>query len=371
MSPEFLINVFLPAIAFITGSCIGSFLNVVIYRLPEGMRVDKPTRSFCPHCKTQIPVWLNIPLVSWLMLRGKCRWCGAPIKFRYFLVEALTGFCFFAIWQLYFGKIDLLGIVALWILASMLISATFIDLDHMIIPDSITLGGLGVGLIFSIAVPSLHGKSDWLDGLIASAIGAAFGFSLLWCIVMLGKLAFGQIKHEFDEPVDFEISQPGGEEEAIIIQLGPDTQYEWQDVFYRSWDRMDMEVSEVSFDGKPQMVKESFRIRGDGFEVDGEKTDLETLKKVTGKTTRAVVPREAMGFGDVKFIAMIGAFQGWQGVLLTLMAGCCIGAVVGVIQKLVSKDNKIPFGPYLALGSFIFLFTGLSIWNWYMEMWRG
>jgi leader peptidase (prepilin peptidase)/N-methyltransferase len=241
----------------------------------------------------------------------------------------------------------------------------------MITPDSITLGGLGVGVLFSTLVPALQQERTWHGGLLSSLIGAAVGFFLLWGIVMLGKMMFGQIKHEFDEPVDFEISQPGGEEEAIVIQLGPEHQYEWQDVFYRKSDRMNMEVSEVYFNDKARKVKESFKIVGDGFVIDGEKTDLEGVKKVSGKCTSAVVPREAMGFGDVKFIAMIGAFQGWQAVLITVMAACCIGAVIGSIQKILSKESKIPFGPYLALGAFIFVFTGAAIWNWYSGIWHG
>lgn len=371
MSPEFALHYFLPAVAFAMGACIGSFLNVVIYRVPLGMSVGEPKRSFCPKCKKQIPAWLNIPLVTWLMLRGKCKWCKSEISFRYFLVELLTAIVFLAIWQLFFASIGIWGVIGLWIFSSLLIAATFIDFDHMIIPDSITLGGLGAGLVFSALVPALQNEKTWQSGLLAGLVGAALGFCLLWSIVLLGKLLFGQIKHEFEESVDFEISQPGGEEESIIIQLGPEHQYEWHEVFHRQWDRMDMNVTEVRFNDEVQEVKDTFKIVGDGFFIDGEKTDLGNVKKVTGKCTRAVVPREAMGFGDVKFIAMIGAFQGWQAVLITIMAACCIGAVIGSIQKIFSKDSKIPFGPYLALGAFIFVFTGAAIWNWYAGMWQG
>lgn len=371
MSPDFALNIFLPFIAFAMGACIGSFLNVVIYRVPLGMSVGEPKRSFCPKCKTKIPAWLNIPLFTWLMLRGKCKWCKSEIAFRYFLVELLTAIVFLAIWQMFFQSIGIWGVIGLWIFSALLISATFIDFDHMIIPDSITLGGLGVGLLFSALAPALQQEKTWQNGLLASVIGAAVGFCVLWSIVMLGKLMFGQIKHEFPEPVDFMISQPGGEEEAIVIQLGPDDQYEWQDVFYRQWDRMDMEIGEVSFNDIPQENSGKLKIVGDGFIIDGLKTDLEGVKKVHGTCTRAVVPREAMGFGDVKFIAMIGAFQGWQAVLITVMAACCIGAVIGSIQKMMSKESKIPFGPYLALGAFIYIFTGAAIWNWYAGIWQG
>lgn len=371
MSSEFILTYFLPFIAFAMGACIGSFLNVVIYRVPLGMGVGNPKRSFCPNCKTQIPAWLNIPLVTWLMLGGKCKWCKSEIKFRYFLVELLTAIVFLAIWKLFFVSLGIGGVIALWILSALLIAATFIDIDHMIIPDSITLGGLGVGLLASVIVPAIQQEKTWQGGLLAGLIGAALGYCLLWGVVLLGKMMFGLIKHEFAEAVDFEISQPGGEDEAIIIQLGPEQKYEWQDVFYRASDRMEMDVTEVRFNDVAQEVRESFKIVGDGFVIDGVKTPLDGVKKVTGKCTRAVVPREAMGYGDVKFIAMIGAFLGWKAVLITIMSACCFGAIIGLIQKWLSKDSKIPFGPYLALGAFIFIFTGVAIWNWYAAFWHG
>ena len=140
MSPPFIFEFFLPAVAFAMGACIGSFLNVVIYRIPNGLSVNEPKRSFCPSCKRQIPIHLNIPLVTWLMLRGKCKWCKSPIAFRYFLVELLTAICFLAIWHHGITAVGLPGVVALWVVTALLISATFIDIDHFIIPDSITIG---------------------------------------------------------------------------------------------------------------------------------------------------------------------------------------------------------------------------------------
>ena len=102
MQPETIRNIFLPIVAFMMGGCIGSFLNVVIYRLPNDLKVNKPKRSFCPNCKTQIPMWLNIPLVSWLMLRGRCKWCDVKISSRYFMVELMTAVCFLAVYRLFF-----------------------------------------------------------------------------------------------------------------------------------------------------------------------------------------------------------------------------------------------------------------------------
>ena len=171
--PDFVFLYVLPFFAFIIGASIGSFLNVVIYRVPNGLSVNEPKRSFCPDCNKQIPAHYNLPLISWLMLRGRCKWCDKPIAFRYFMVELLTGICFLALWKLAIGEMGLGGVVSLWILASLLISATFIDFDHFIIPDGITIGGTVVGIVASVAFPVLHKEEIWWRGGMQSLIGAA------------------------------------------------------------------------------------------------------------------------------------------------------------------------------------------------------
>lgn len=380
MSPDLILAILLPLFAFGVGASIGSFLNVVIYRVPNGLSVHQPKRSFCPSCKTQIPMSLNIPVVSWVMLRGRCKWCEKPIPVRYLLVEVLTGIVFLAIWmikvpeaQTILGNYGILGeVFALWILTSLLIAATFIDLDHFIIPDSITVGGCGVAILLSFLVPALHGEVIWWKGGLQGILGAVGGFVLLWLVVLLGKMAFGKIRHEFDEPTDFEISQPGGDEEPIIIRLG-EHEYEWGDVFFRSWDRLETEIQDLYLNEEKREFKESFTVLGDGFEIDGERIEVEDVKKVSGKITKAVVPREAMGYGDVKFVAMIGAFLGWQAAVYVLFAASIIGAIVGLFQKFVAKEQwsrPLPFGPYLALGAFLWIFTGPAIWIWYLSRLR-
>lgn len=372
MTPDQILAYVLPVFAFAIGASIGSFLNVVIYRVPNGLSVNEPRRSFCPSCKTQIPIHLNIPLVTWLVLRGKCKWCGQPIAFRYFLVELLTGIVFLAVWKLAIDPTGLAGVVVLWVFSALLIAATFIDFDHFIIPDSITIGGTVAGILGSLVVPRLHGVEIWWQGGLQSVIGAAIGFAIVWLVVMMGKLAFGKIRHEFDEPTAFEISQPGGEEAPIVIRLG-EHEYEWGDVFFRKWDRLEMDTCELYFNDEKREFSDSFRVVGDGFEVDGERVELENVKKVSGTIRSAVVPREAMGFGDVKFMAMIGAFLGWQAVVFTLFAASIVGAVIGLIQKFVVREEwsrPLPFGPYLALGAFIWMFIGPVIWIWYIDLLR-
>src|SRR5258706_12959927 len=150
----------LAAFAFVLGACIGSFLNVVVWRLPRGESLVRPG-SHCPGCDAAIPAWANVPLLSYVALRGRCRACGAPIAARYPLVEALTGAVFAALLWVHGPTARLL---IDWALAAALIAVTFIDIDHQIIPNSITLPGVALGLALSIAAPQLG--VDWRDALL-------------------------------------------------------------------------------------------------------------------------------------------------------------------------------------------------------------
>jgi leader peptidase (prepilin peptidase)/N-methyltransferase len=165
------------ATAFAFGLAIGSFLNVVIYRLPRGESLLRPG-SHCPHCARAVAPWDNVPLLAYLWLRGRCRRCQAPISIRYPAVELLTGLVFAAIaWQ--HGAI---AMTPVWCgLAAALIAAAAIDIDHRIIPDEISLGGLIVALV---AVPGV----SWLSGeslesaLLNSGVGALLGGGALWSV---------------------------------------------------------------------------------------------------------------------------------------------------------------------------------------------
>jgi leader peptidase (prepilin peptidase)/N-methyltransferase len=133
------------------GAVIGSFLNACIHRMPRNISLGNPKRSFCPSCQRLIPWYENLPLISWLALRGKCSGCGARISVRYFLVELLTAATFLALW-LYHG-LPLAPVY--WLFAALLITATFIDIEHFIIPDEITWGGTAAGILLSVAVPAM------------------------------------------------------------------------------------------------------------------------------------------------------------------------------------------------------------------------
>jgi len=253
------------------GACIGSFLNVCIHRLPAEESIVRP-RSRCPGCRTPISWYDNVPVLSWLLLRARCRTCGTAIAVRYPLVEAATGGLAVAAWWGFgFGA---QALVAFAFTAALLL-VTFIDLDHFFIPDEVSLPGIGLGVAVSV-LPDGIGPVDALAG-------AALGGGTLWLV---------------------------------------------------AW----------------------------GYE------------RLTGV--------EGMGFGDVKLLAMIGAFLGWQAVPAVLIIASVTGAVAGmllvlgrggsrasrrVVRRLgwralgphlrhVSRRTAIPFGPFLALGAIVALY---------------
>lgn len=208
---EFPWYAFFTALAFPLGACIGSFLNVCVYRIPRELSVVAP-RSFCPACRKQIPWHLNIPVLSWLMLRGRCRFCKALITPRYALIETLTGMLFLLIWLKYYPYsgnrimgLDPITNPALvpvyWLMISGLILGTFVDFEHLIIPDRVTLGGIIAGLTLSGIFPSLHGETEVMRSLLWSSLGAMTGWFLLWGAAILGKfilkkeaMGFGDVK---------------------------------------------------------------------------------------------------------------------------------------------------------------------------------
>lgn len=189
---------------FLMGACIGSFLNVCIYRIPAGLSVIRPA-SRCGVCKTPIPVYYNIPIISWFILRGKCFKCGAKFSIRYSIIELVTALLFLFIW---WKEPNLTGI-SYMLMASLLIAASMIDLDHMFIPDRFSVGLAVIGFLIAVFYPPLFGYIDpempsflamtksGIQSLVGIMIPSAF---LLWigilCEVVLKReaLGFGDIK---------------------------------------------------------------------------------------------------------------------------------------------------------------------------------
>ncbi|MDD5005160.1 MAG: prepilin peptidase [Candidatus Omnitrophica bacterium] len=246
---------------FVLGLVTGSFLNVCIYRLPREQSVVKP-RSRCPHCKKTIAWYDNIPLLSYIMLRGKCRNCSTKIPFQYFIVELLTAFMFLWVYN-QFGFTILSLIYIIFICG--LIIATFVDFNFRIIPDEINIGGIILGLVISFIYPYLHNSSVNILGLYRSFLGIIIGGGIIWITGIIGDFVF---------------------------------------------------------------------------------------------------KKETMGGGDVKLLAMIGAFLGWKMAILTFFIAPIFGAIVGIIIKLRTKNSLIAYGPYLSLASVVVLFWGENILMW-------
>lgn len=190
--------------SFALGACVASFLNVVIWRVPRGESIVRPP-SHCPTCGAAIRWYQNIPILSWLALRGKCANCRAPISPRYILVELLGGCLFLAAFQK-FGLVlvgyvplwsPLVRLVIMWIWISLMIVGSMIDFDHKLLPDFVTVGGMILGvaeaLVFT-AFSFTYGCDEpllvRLSPLVNSLVGLAFGFGLLWLIRFLGSKAF-------------------------------------------------------------------------------------------------------------------------------------------------------------------------------------
>ncbi|MBD3305742.1 prepilin peptidase [candidate division KSB3 bacterium] len=243
-------------VIFLFGLLFGSFLNVCIYRIPRKESIVFPG-SHCPNCQRPIKPWENIPLISFLVLRGKCRGCQEPISWRYPLVELLTALILVAIvYQFSFT----LSALFYSIFACALIVISFIDLDYRIIPDKISLPGIVVGILGSLWL-----VTPWY----ATFLGTVVGGGVILITGYIGSLAF---------------------------------------------------------------------------------------------------KKEAMGGGDVKLMAMVGAFLGWKLALLTIFFASLVGAIIGIGMKLSTGDEYIPFGPFLSLGALLAMFFGRALLAWYWNV---
>ncbi len=364
MDKPFLDQLIFRCFAFILGAAVGSFLNVCIYRMPRGLSVNEPRRSFCPSCKAPIPLQQNLPLLSWLWLRGKCASCGSRISIRYFAVELLTALLFLAVWVVFPWPVA----IAYWVFVSLLIVATFIDFEHFIIPDEITIGGTLAGVMASAIVPALMELNSRLLAVLYSLGAAVMGYLLLWLVLEGGKKAFGRKRIWLKAPSSFSWVRQGDDAELVVGE----ERGLWSDHFARESDLMVMHCTEARVDDR-LFQNPTLELHYNLLTIEGESFRLDEVNRITGIVRELHIPREAMGRGDLKFIAAIGAFLGWRGVLCSIFAGSLIGSVVGLVSLLFSRrawSAKIPFGPYLALGALIWMFFGAQLLVWYIELLR-
>ncbi len=375
---------FWSVLLFMFGCIVGSFLNVCIYRMPRDESLVSPP-SHCPHCNYAIPWYLNIPLFTWVFLRGRCAHCRAPISPRYFLVELLTGVAFLGSWLAVGHQSGWLALAYCLVLSGLIV-ATFIDLEHYIIPDEITVGGMVVGFLCSLAVPSLHRGSDPLlslfakflgkrqqealnlsaatspvSSLIQSALGIGIGFGLVYLIVRLGKLLFGRqhLELEPDSRVIFT-------ETALVL---PDQEILFEELFYRKSDSITFQAKAIELIDRCYLAT-TVKLSPDKLIIGEEVLDPEQVPHMEVVTDKMVLPREAMGFGDVKFMGAIGAFLGWQATVFSLMVSSLMGALVGVLLIVFRKQewsSRIPYGPYIALAATIWMFGGQRLMEWWLS----
>ena len=341
------------------GAAVGSFLNVCIYRWPVDLSINQPRRSFCPKCKQPIPWHQNLPLISWIALGGRCANCGAKISFRYFAVELVTALLFLAIWQSFPWQIA----IAYWIFVSFLIIGTFIDFEHFIIPDRVTIGGIIAGVACSVIVPALMETDSRVAAGVRALLAAALGYVILWIVLEAGKIAFGRKRIRFDAPTPFTWIKRGEDADFVV---GTEESL-WSDYFAREKDRLLLRCDETRIDHET-FANVTLDFRYDRVNVEGRALMLDDVTHISGVARELVIPREAMGRGDLKFLGAIGAFLGWRAVLFSLFAGSLLGSIVGLVTLVVGKrvwSAKLPFGPYLAFGALTWMFFGEILLRWY------
>jgi leader peptidase (prepilin peptidase)/N-methyltransferase len=318
--------------------------------MPLDLSVISPP-SLCPHCKYAIPFYLNIPLVTWLALHGRCKNCGAPISPRYFAVELLTGIAFLCCWLAFGSHAPWLAVVYALFLAGLIV-ATFIDFEHFIIPDEITLGGAVVGFALSLLLPQMHGVQRWSEGAVLSLLGIGVGAGIVYAVLRLGKVLFGRQKVKL-----------AGEAKIAFTEAAlhlPEQEIPYEEIFYRQSDAVVLEARRVELiDRSYHDVRVS--LSPDRLKIGDEEISPETVPHMEVVCSEIVLPREAMGLGDVKFMAGIGAFIGWKGTVFSLMASSLIGSVIGVALILARKrewSSRMPYGPYIALAAVLWIFGG-------------
>lgn len=348
---------------FLFGICVGSFLNVVIYRVPRGLSVNKPKRSYCPTCEKEIPITRNIPLFTWLIQKGKCAECRCSIPARYFWIELLTGLIWLACWHYFSSPIEAVFFMSLGSIALVICA---VDIELMLIPRMFTILAAILALIGGAVMPQKFGLLAWHEGLTYSAFGLAIGWTALWLVVLLGKMMFGKRSFTYENDTVWSLREATneGDEFSFIID---DEVIPWSDIFYRKSDKLIISgLTHLNIDGVSRPAK-LLEIREQYVLVDNERIDIEHLKSLDGKTTSATIPREAMGMGDVDLLAVLGGVFGAPSLLVIVLFSCIFTISIALFCRL-GFGKMIPFGPALIAGGVFWLLYGQTAWNWYLSL---
>jgi len=230
-----------------------------------------------------------------------------------------------------------------------LISLT-IDLEHLIVPDRLTIPGILIGLASSALYPAWNDSHTWKDGLLTSAIGSAVGAGIIIAIIEFGKLAFGKHVRVLSPPEVFRFEHQA---DGNHIMHADDVQLFWEDMFTRKSDVLILECSNLQV-RYPERTGKILTITQDTVSVDSDApTSITPHSTIEGVATKLTIPREAMGFGDAQFMAVVGAFTSWHGAIHIILAGACLGSIIGIIMRAIGKGNVLPFVPYLSAGTLI------------------
>lgn len=349
------------AVIFVFGLVAGSFLNVCIYRWPREQSIIRPG-SHCARCGKPLRWYHNIPLLSWLALGGRCAFCGERISPIYFTVELLNATLWVMVW-LRFGWVP--QAAAGFLVVSLFLIGMFVDFEHYILPDEVTLGGTLGGVLFSAAFPVLHAASTWQGGLFWSAVGALGGGALLWGVRWAGGLVFGRKKQSFDSDMTVTLDK-----QRISMTDGKDREEAaLEEVLASRRERFEFQVASGTVGGE-KIDGMRVRITARDLSVGGRQWPVAEAPRLEAVTREIEMPREAMGLGDVKLMMAIGAFFGWPAVLFSLVVSSVLGSAVGMALIVFGARKwgaHIPYGPYIIAGAFAWMFLGREVVGWYLR----
>lgn len=397
---------FLLVIAGVLGSLIGSFGNVVIWRLPRRESVVHPG-SHCPKCDHRLGPLELVPVLSWLALRGRCRNCKEPISARYPAVEALMAALFvLLVWR--WSPLDHgWAVLPLLIVVAMLTMAAIIDIDHFILPDVLTFGALAVALAGSF----LTGEAADLPGPVAALAGALTGAGVLVLINRIGALVLRRFADTKERLFPFSLDQ------ANVAAVAGAVGGVWvgvaagavsllanlvsrrilrvpEPLIFGLWlvalvfSTTTFTVPTVTAVAGSVMAAGAWALLGalywwihDMVRPDAQAAGVATAAAAeaaegapapsAASATEADAEPVAMGFGDVKLAAVLGAFLGWEKFLVGLFLAVSLGALFGIVQRIAGGGRLIPFGPYLLAGALLALFFGDAVINWYFGLLLG
>lgn len=365
MMPEELDYVtWLPLIMAVAGACIGSFLNVVIYRMPRGIGLGRPARSFCPMCGKGIPWHLNVPLLSWLMLRGRSACCGQRIPVRYWLVEAACAGLFYALSRSFIYE-PITALLGLCIWGACMLALLAMDWEQMVVEPRVAIVAALCGAAVGYLDPTLAdaaAHTPW-NGLQWSIIGALGGYAFFRLIALGGSLLFGRRAVRFPKPEEFYLHQEG---EDIVLEVGQE-RFLWSEVFLEGADKIILqEAAAQAAADAPQ--RGLLTLTATHAVLPGGKCcDLEELDSLRGTCSAIQIRREAMGSGDAWIALAIGALCGWEGVLFALVGGSLLGLVFALLYR-IRRGVPMPFGPSLILAALVWLFHGPQLLQAYLEL---